>query len=269
MPKSDENIFELGWKKILAITVLIILSTIDKLSIGPLELKGGPTLVGLAALIILWPVFRRMADRGGSAEVLGMKVQLNSLEKLTEEEYAIRLEELRSDIEELRNNLAFRPEGSTEEPISNDAEMIEKDFFRSVADYRANQDIAQWKNRVQTDKKLTAGVGRMPLSRIKKILADSSQDQEIAMAAAVSLGVLYPGEDDSEAAHALVGLLKSQFERARFRAIRSIIRRASRSDTTVQAHRIMTEGVRDCIKEETSPAVYDPLQEALTKLNNT
>ena len=87
----------------IAVAVLLIaLSLVSKIKFGDIELSGGAPFVGLAGIVILWPLLRQIAGKGGSAEVLGLKLQINAFEKRAEQDFGIKLEELRADLEELR-----------------------------------------------------------------------------------------------------------------------------------------------------------------------
>ena len=255
------NLFSIRKPTILAVISLILLSTISKWKIGEVEFEGGPTFAVLAALLLMWPIIKQIAVRGGSTEFLGLKLQINKLEKHTEQEIALRIEELQSDIEELRklggankNNL-----------ISDyrDPNVDNQAIVSAIDDYRLDKDINDWKARGDIDKKLTSGVGRLPLNDLENLLAERNYDQETSMAVAVSLGLSVPGDDEITAIKTLTKLLESPFERVRYRAIKSIERRARRSDTSKEAREIMHESILAALKRESTYVVIEALNKSL------
>lgn len=251
----------LRWQTAIPAIILVLLSTVTKLKIGSVEFSGGSTLAVIAGVLLLWPVIRQLANRGGSTEFLGLKLQMNSLERITEQDHEIRFQELRSDIEDLRQQITEPPEIDQVEKQATD-EIAESELVAAIADYQSNRVLDDWKERVITDKRLASGKGRLPIERIRQILNESLNDQETQMAIAVSLGVRYPHENDLESAQLLVSMLTSPFERVRFRAARSITRRAARTDTSPKAYEIMLDGVREALRNETSSAILRPLKDA-------
>jgi len=235
---------------------------IQKLTVGPIEFSGGPVLAALAALLLLWPVIRQLPARGGSAELLGPKLQINGLEKRTEREFGIRLEELRADLEELRKRIPDSAEPAQVEQAVAKPPIDDRAFRSAIEEYRAHGDIADWRSRVDVDKRLIAGAGRLPFGYLEEALSESPDDQETAMAVAVSLGLVYAGEDDVPAAKLLVDLLSSPFQRVRYRASRSIERRGRRSDTSNSARRIMTDGVQQAARTERAQVILEALDDA-------
>ena len=97
--------------------------------------------------------------------------------------------------------------------------------------------------------------------RLEQLLAESP-DSELEMAAAVSLGAPFPGEDDTTAARLLGALTRSRSERARFRAAKSIERRARRSDTSQDARRLLSEIVAEAQRSERARVVLSELDKA-------
>ncbi len=262
---SDSDTLTLGKGRILAAAVLFGASTVSKFTLRGVEMSGGATLAGLGALVLLWPVFKMLLLKGGTTEFLGIKLQLSNLERRTESDLALRLESLRADLEELRQTVS-----SHEAPDAVDQQTVptaidDRVFREAVAAYRANRDFDRWRARVDIDKRLASGGGRLPLQYLERALS-SSDDMETAMAVAVCLGLRYPGDDDVSAARELVRLLDSEYERARYRAAVSIQLRASRSDTSNGALLVMMRGVENALKFEQADAVQEPLIQALSVL---
>ena len=167
-----------------------------------------------------------------------------------------------SDIEELRklggankNNLI----SDYRDPNVVDNQAI----VSAIDEYRHYKDIKDWKARVEIDKKLTSGVGRLPLNDLENLLAETNYNQETSMAVAVSLGLSVPGDDEIKAIKTLTKLLKSPFEKVRYRAVKSIERRARRSDTSKEAREIMHESILAALKRESTYVVIEALNKSL------
>lgn len=239
-----------NWRTVIPAIFFATLSLINKVTIGTVELAGGSTLAAIAALFLLWPLIRQLSSRGGSTEFLGLKIQLNSLEKRTESDYAIRIEALRVDLEELRKQVTSfgdnKGQKKAVEPKIIDDTLLKK----AIAEYRAHDGNKDWKGRAEVDKRLVAIAGSLPVSYLKELLSQSPKDQETAMVVAMMLGTPHPNDDELRAAQLLVGLLSNPFERVRFRAAKTIERLGRRADTSQEARRIMIEGVSNAIKSE-------------------
>ena len=82
------------------------------------------------------------------------------------------------------------------------------------------------------------------------------------MAVAVCLGLSFPGDDDQEAARLLKELVVGPFERARFRAAKSIELRLRRLDTSPHARAILHEAVTDALRFEPAEVVREALMKA-------
>ena len=104
------------------------------------------------------------------------------------------------------------------------------------------------------------------MTHIAELLEKSPDDQEVAMVAAVVLGSIVRREEDLATAEMLIGLLASKFERVRYRAVRSIHRRASRFSISTGAINEMIKGVDVALNAEDSDIVLEPLESARKKL---
>jgi hypothetical protein len=263
----DGDPLTLGKIRVLCASVLFSLSIVSKVSLWGVELSGGTTLAGLGALVLLWPVLKMLLMKGGTTEFLGIKLQLSNLERRTESDLALRLESLRADLEEVRQSVSSSsstPAGASRVPSGPTIEV--RAFREAIEDYRSNQDYDRWRARVDIDKRLASGGGRLPVAFLQQALSQRD-DMETAMAVAVCLGLRYPGDDDVAAAGLLVQLLSSKYERVRYRAAVSIELRASRSDVSGDALATMSRGVEDALKVESAHAVRAPLTEALSVLH--
>ncbi len=151
---------------------------------------------------------------------------------------------------------------------SSESEISANDFeFRQcVAEYRAFQKLNESERRVEVDRKLGSGVGRLSVGRLSAILESSPNDQETAMAVAVSLGVDKSAEDDFVVAQMLSDLLLNRFERVRYRAAYSIHLRAKRRYMSARAQALLKEGLRKAIKRESAEVVLTAMQKAFDSI---
>jgi hypothetical protein len=262
---SDGDALTLGKLRILCASALFGLSIVSKVTLSRFELSGGATLAGLGALVLLWPVLKMLLLKGGTTEFLGIKLQLSNLERRTESDLALRLESLRADLEELRQSVRTPSHPNFASQLPSSAAIDDRAFREAVEGYRANQDYDRWRARVDIDKRLASGGGRLPLHFLQQALSNRD-DMETAMAVAVCLGLRFPGDDDVAAARLLVQLLGSEYERVRYRAAVSIELRASRSDVSDDALVVMLRGVEGALRVEPADAVKAPLTEALVVL---
>jgi hypothetical protein len=262
---SLEHHVSISWWRYLLAVGLILVSMISQTTVAGVGITGGPTIAALAALILLWPLLRpllsQVAARGGSARLLGIELQINSLERKTEGDHSRLITELRVDVEGLRrrlNGAADSPASRDHDESSNDGDVIEG----CIEGYRDHANIADWRERAKIDQRLIAGAERVSFEYLKDTLG-SKPDRETAMAVAVVLGGHRASEDDREVAALLVQLVNFRgSERVRHRAASSIARRARRSDTTQEARRILTEGVASRKLRESQLQVRTALEEA-------
>lgn len=258
--KNIENIPIISKNRIVLAGFFFAVSTISKASLFGIEFSGGPTLAAIGALFLLWPALKLAIQGGGSTEFLGIKLQLNNLERKTESELALRVESLRADLEELRNKITIiQPSAYSESTVP--VTLDTKPFFEAINEYRKHSHVDQWRVRIEADKSLASGLGRLPISFLSDEL-EKSRDMETAMAVAVCLGLPYPGDSDLQAAILLLSLLESKFERVRYRAAFSVGIRANRSDTSREALKKLRDGVESALRTEYSEAVLQPLRQA-------
>ena len=256
----------LAWWAICLAVVLVLLSTITKLTLGRFELSGGATLAAVAALIILWPLLKELASRGGSAELLGIKLQINQLERRTEESVEIRLEELSADIEEIRSRVMPRAAVVLSPGSGPATHADDHDFRAAVSQFRSHRDVRDWRERVKVDKSLISRGRTLPAKDIDRLLLESPEDPETQMAAAVSLGQPYSPDDGDDAIRILLLLLRSPHDRVRHRAARSIERRARRSDILWQQCQALRQAIVEAIRTETREEVLPAFKEALSTI---
>jgi hypothetical protein len=246
--------------------ILLALSLVSKMKVGFIELAGGPTLAAVAALVLLWPLLHQLALRGGSTEFMGLKLQINSLEKKTEGELEVRIAELRADLESIRAAIQGGLPASAEAvPKDTLTEMLERTFWHAVAIYDEHRNLGDWSFRAEADKRLAAAAGVFSAEFLKKALADNPDDQGVAMAVAVALGAREP-QEATETAELLVELLTNDLERVRYRVARSIERRASRADMTLQEYEILRRGLVQRLAKERSEVVEEAMKSALEAL---
>ena len=266
---TDKDVMRLTELQIFLVIVLILLSMITKFNIFSVEISGGPPLLAIAALIILWPLFREMAIKGGTAELLGLKVQVEKLERHTERDNAVLLEAVRTDLEELRQRLnATSPTSSEPQQILQKEQQNKDSLKRAIEDYRKYQDIGDWRARVEIDKRLIAGAIRLPTTQLREFYESASNDRETAMAVSMALALPHPSNNDVEAANLLTDLLQFPSERVRYRAALSMDRRGRRVDTSHEARCLMLDGIRLALKTESADRVREILDKAKQDLSN-
>ena len=145
-PKKDEERkhdirFQPPMAAIVAATLLVMVGVISKAKWGDVEFSGGSPFIILAAIIVLWPILQQFVGRGGKAEILGLKIEVEKevekLEQRAEQDYGLKLADLRADIEELRGLLKS---GATAEPTGPDslAQANVNNFDTAVARYSAS-----------------------------------------------------------------------------------------------------------------------------------
>ncbi len=269
-PALDSEKTSLNWRTTLPAIGLALLSTVEEASLFDIQFKGNGALAGLAAVIFLWPLIRQIGSRGGSTELFGLKLQVNSLERRTEEDYALQLEQLQSDLEDLRQTVTTQSTPAATVSRSSAPTTPEPDatpFLSAVAEYQRHRAHRAWRERVAIDKRITAGAGRLPCAQLRQLYQEAEDRPSVAAATAVALGVPYPNEPDTERAEFLVELLDSESERARYRAALSIARLAKRFDTSGKARALMRHGVQQALNEEKSASVTEKLTLAYTTLS--
>jgi len=235
---------------------------VNKFQLGPFEFAGGVTLAVLSAVVVLWPIIWKALQSGGNAEFLGIKLQLleektGKLEFENRQEVAFEIAALRTDLEELRNLIQ----------VSEDSDAIgasessdnSHNFETAIEAYRKHRSFNDSKARTDVDRWLWNGAGRLPTQEVETRLDRYSDDQEVGMAAAVCLGLVYPGENDLQAVKLIARLLGSAFERVRFRAARSVEWRVQRSDTSLEARAILEEAMVKALNSEKAAPVMDAL----------
>jgi hypothetical protein len=257
--------------QLVAAGLLIILSLVAKVKAGPFELAGGPTLVGLAAVVLLWPLLRQLSLRGGSTEFMGLKFQINSLEQRSEQEFGLRISELRADVERLRAVLDVVAGPTAETAVRQEvSKELERVFWEAVEAYNAHGKKDEWHERVEADKRLTAAaaVGTFPVAFLEAALQQHPLNRGVAMAAAVALGTRAPGEA-LESARLLSSLLGSRSERARYRAARAIGRLAARADLKDGEYRLFWHSLHTALDQERSDTVWQAMKSAEEALRMT
>jgi hypothetical protein len=258
MDNRDASGTRLRRGQLIASGLLTLLSLIARVRVGPFELAGGPTLVGLAAVVLLWPLLQQLTMRGGSTEFMGLKFQINSLEQRSEQEFGVRISELRADVEKLRAVLNVVAGSAADTTLGQEvSKELERAFWEAVNAYNTHGELGEWHERVEADKRLIAA-GAFPVAFLEGALRQHPLNRGVAMAMAVALGARAPGEA-LESARLLSGLLFSRSERARYRAARAIGRLAVRADLKDGEYRVFRESLDQALDQEDS----DPVREAM------
>jgi len=120
-----------------------------------------------------------------------------------------------------------------------DDEPAQEHFREAVSRYREHGE--NWRARVAVDRALVSRNRRPALAWIADELKRDGLDAEVAMAAAVVLGMCGSGEDDRKGALLLAELAENRRERVRYRVARSIERLAQRSIVSVEARHILKD----------------------------
>ncbi len=260
VPEGEERpVFKLGFWRVLGAIVLIVLSLVSSVTIKGIELSGGATLAALAALILLWPLIPQLWSRGGDAEFLGLKIKLNALERRSEEELGVRIEELSADLEALRLKIEtsgppeLQPSAGTKS-ISPSADQDR--VLEAVQQYASYPDTQEWNGRLAVDKRLIAA-GSFDVSLLLEALEGKEAHRETAMAVAVALGTVKPGAGEEEAVETLLRLVNHKSGRVGYRAARSIMRLLRRKDLQLDSRFALVEAARARANVETLPGVRD------------
>ncbi|MEM1451872.1 MAG: hypothetical protein AAF957_18820 [Planctomycetota bacterium] len=256
-----------GWRSLLPAAVLGLLSTVSYRQEG-LEISGGATLAALAVLVLVWPIVRQVGVRGGSFELFGLKTQVARLERRTESDLVLKVEELRADLEDLRASMALgdgalETRAEVSEPGADDASVAT--FYEVVDRYRSNARSSEWRQRVNADRMLLSSSFRLPAARLEALLDANPDDRETKMATAVALGRASRGEGDA-AAGLLDRLLRDGSQRVVYRAARSTQRLAERRETSAAARETLADGVTWALRGKVPSGVQTALAEALGEL---
>ncbi len=154
---------------------------------------------------------------------------------------------------------ATRPDPASGRVLTESFEAMprepEPEFWNAVEQYRVNAPIEQWKQRAAVDVKLAAAGPILPASRLSQLLEEAPHDPEIQMAVAVVLGACVSPDDAQPAAHTFVQLLRSPFERARFRAAGSIRRHVEASARSAVERPEVAAALMRAIARERSTAM--------------
>jgi len=263
---ADERpVFKLGFWRVCGAVLLILLSLVSSVTIAGIELAGGATLAALAALILLWPLIPQLWSRGGDAEFLGLKIKLNALERRSEEELGVRIEEVSADLEAVRLRVETLSTGDAAASLGQHRAHLaaslgsdEKRIREAIKQYESYPDTEEWDSRVAVDKRLIAA-GPFDVSLVLDTLEDNEAHREIAMTVAVALGTVAPGDLEKEAVETLARLINHRSGRVRYRAARSSMRWLRRKDLQLESRFGLVEAARARANVETLPGVHDEL----------
>lgn len=261
VPEAPVADLKLGGWRIAGAGVLILLSLVSSVTLWDIELTGGATLAALAALVLLWPLIPQLLARGGNAEFLGLKIKLNALERRSEEEVGVRMEELSADLEALRLKVgsALSPGSDPTRSSALPAGPVDEErLAEAVRQYVSYPETKEWDSRVAVDKRLIAA-GSFDVRVLTSALDGNEENRETAMAVAVALGTINPGEGEEQAVEALVRLLAHRSGRVRYRAARSIMRLLRRKDLLQDSRFSLVEASRARANVEKISGVCDEL----------
>ena len=231
--------------------ICIIFSTVSKLHLGNIELSGSPNLAVVGVLFFSWPsleeILNNFVTRGGTLELFGLKAEIK---EDAEENYGIKIEELKTDLKELKEQLMDSNiiSSSSSKKIVDDKSNWE--YFNEIVKEYEDLQYVHLKDRklkrIETDKKLIRGLGRLSIEKLEKLYEQKEDDKNTKMAIAVSLGYNVPGEEESKVNDLLITLLNDhQTSRIRFRAADSIRRRGSRVGISKEEVNRLYEAIKE------------------------
>ncbi len=139
----------------------------------------------------------------------------------------------------------------------------ELEFLTCVAEYRRFQQLQESSERGEVDQRLAGGFGRIPVENLRTILLSSPNDQETAMAVAVALGVEEESDNLLTVVQLLSDLLRSRFERARYRATHSIRLRLSRGNVPASVAAFLGQALSEAVSKERATVVRQAMQRTL------
>lgn len=203
---------------------------------------------------------------------LKMKEELSELERRGETEYAVQIVEIKSDLEFLRKKIINGAEKTSTKKQVISTKTIQREiewFMEAVEEYKINRATADgWRKRVEVDKRVKSGAILPSIDTIGELLEKNKGDQEIEMAAAVSLGVQRYNEDGMRVAKILSQLLCSRWERARYRAAQSAGRIGGRADTSTDVRKFLLDEIELALSSESAEVVRDELDKVRDDLSS-
>jgi hypothetical protein len=140
------------------------------------------------------------------------------------------------------------------------------EFWQAVKEYRANRRNGLWNARVLVDRRLSSGVGRVPLDELIEILDLEPDDAEVQMAAAVVLTVPERNDDLLRVVGVLTRLLSSPHERVRYRAAGTIERRFGVGGFAPPLRESLAAALRHAESLERADPVREAISAALVRL---
>lgn len=247
----------ISWRHLGAASVLGLLSLVDEWQVTTdLKITGGPTLVALAAIVLMWPVLRQIAARGGEIDLKGLRLRVNKIEneaQRIEIDNAMRIEELESEMDGLRTQptSAVHAEGQIKEvetgASDEDVSMLE---WASAA-YGKAVPLGDFRKRVEIDKEIIRRGGHLSLSTLRDFLIAQAWSAEAQMAVAVALG-LPPRNEESDRARLLAELVHSSHERVRARSGQAAKRWGERRTTSKVCRNVLLNTIDERLAEESA-----------------
>lgn len=264
----------ISWRHLGAACVLGLLSLIDEWQIGPnLKISGGATLIALAAIVLLWPVVRQIAARGGEIDLKGLRLKVNQIEneaQRVENDNALRIQELESEMDDLRAQVPnpAHEDGrnaKVESPaMGDDVSVLEW----AVASYRSAAPLREFRKRVETDKEIVRRGQHLSLNALRSFLESQSWNSEAQMAVAVALGLSPRNDKEAERARLLADLMHSSDERVRARSGQAAKRWGERRTTRKECRSVLLNAVEKRLLEESptsgARAYLEKAQEVLS-----
>ena len=242
-PQDDTPALEsVGWKRPLIASLIAIVGLVSEWQITDALTVSGIPLVGVAVLVLLWPIIGQILKRGGEIGIAGLRLKLEQTETINE----LKLAELEAEIADMRKRL---PEDRDTVSIMN-KRRPHLALELAVQKYRAFDDIKQYRMRVETDRELIRGARMVPIAVLNDFLENQSHTRDAQMAVAVVLGLPSPPGEELQRAQLLSKLVDIPSERVRSRAARAAQRWGERADTPSEALDMLSRAVRARLRKE-------------------
>jgi len=245
--KQDDElvIYEFGWKRLLFALLLATIGLVSEWNVTDNLTISAIPIVGVAVLVLLWPVIIQILERGGEISLAGLNLKVKESETVN----VLKLADLEAQIGRLREQLPESQQAaSIASPINTDRSR--QALERAVNQYRKFDSLEQYRFRVETDRELVQRAHMVPTEVLNKFLEDAGYNRESQMAVAVVLGLPFPPGEELLRAELLCELLNISSERVRSRAARAAQRWGERADVSPDALNMLGEAVKMRLRRE-------------------
>jgi hypothetical protein len=243
IPQDEKPALELvTWRRSLIAIGIAVIGMVSEWNISDYLMISGTPLLGVAVLVLLWPMIGQIMKRGGEISIAGLQLKLREAETINE----LRLAELESEISDLRKRLPL--DRGVELIVSNgESQSVLK---RAVKNYQKFDDIEHFRSRVNADRELIHGAHMVPIADLNNFLNEQGNTREAKMAVAVVLGLPSPKDEELDRAQLLTKLIKYPSERVRARAARAAQRWGERKGSPPEALGLLSRAVSSQLRKE-------------------